>query len=324
MKLSIIITHYNEPWHIVKPMFDSLALQRGIDWNDIEVILVQDGKDWVLPDECFTPYMQRFLITLHIVEHGGISKARNAGLDLAHGEYVMWCDCDDMFCQAFGLNMFMAAIADKPDIIHSSFIEESDYVGYHLFRHEKDMCFVHGKAFRKQFLSDNGLRFPTNIHKHEDGAMITLAFLLTDSQLYISTPLYTWAWNPNSVMRINGVENSLVESYPELMESRMWFLDELSKRGMEEELKKQTAKVVLDSYYDFQKPEFVDFKNAELVRRNAKAFSKVYEKYEDLYMANDAKVLAEAANKARSEAYSNGMLMEHMTVGQFIRTIKQM
>jgi glycosyltransferase involved in cell wall biosynthesis len=322
MKLSIIITHYNEPWRTVKPMFDSLSLQRGIDWKEIEIIVVQDGEDGALERHLYAAY--GLPVSAYTIPHGGVSTARNHGLDEAQGEYVMWCDCDDMFCQAFGLNMFMTAIKDEPDIIHSSFIEESDYKGYHLFRHENDMCFVHGKAFRKQFLIDTGIRFPTHIHKHEDGAMVRLAFLKTEKHLYISTPLYTWAWNPESVMRKNGVENSLVETYPELMKSREWFLDQLAESGMEEELKKQTAKVVFDCYYDFQKPEFIDPENTKYVVKDAKAFSELYAKYSEVYLSNDVKVLVETANKARSEAYSNGMQMEHMTIGQFIETVKQM
>ena len=108
------------------------------------------------------------------------------------------------------------------------------------------------------------------------------------------------------------------------MKSREWFLDQLAESGMEEELKKQTAKVVFDCYYDFQKPEFVDPENVELVVKDAEAFAKLYAKYSEVYVDNDAKVLAETANKSRSEAYSNGMLMEHMTIGQFLGHIGQM
>lgn len=322
MKLSIIITHYKEPWYIVKPLFDSLAMQRGVDWKEIEILVIQDGESGSLERHLYGS--NGLPVAVHTLEHGGVAKARNYGLDISDGEYVMWCDCDDMFCQAFALNMFITAINDKPDIIYSSFIEESDYMGYHLFRHENDMCFVHGKAFRKQYLFDVTVKFPEHITKHEDGAMIRLAFLLTKNHLYISTPLYTWVWNPTSVMRKNGVTNELVESYPELMKSRMYFLDQLAIRGMEDELKSQAAKIVFDCFYDFQKDEFLDPKNSELVQRDAKAFAEIYEKYKEAYLSNDAKELAKLANKARAEAYSNGMLMEHMTIGQFLGTIEQM
>lgn len=322
MMLSIIVTHYKEPWHTVKPLFDSFCMQRGIDWKNIEILVIQDGEEGSLErhryGSCGLP------VAVHAIEHGGVAKARNYGLNIASGEYVMWCDCDDMFCQAFALNMFAAAMKDKPDIIYSSFIEESNYGTYHLFRHENDMCFVHGKAFRKQFLIDKVVRFPEHITKHEDGAMVRLAFLLTANHLYISTPIYTWAWNPTSVMRKGGIENSLVESYPELMKARMHFLDQLTIRGMEDELKSQAAKTVFDSFYDFQKEEFIDPKNSELVQRDAKAFAELYGKYKEAYMSNDAHELAKLANKARSEAYNNGMLMEHMTIGQFLGLIEQM
>ena len=50
MTLDIIVPHYHEPWKICKPLFDSIALQRGIKFEDIAVIVVNDGAECALED----------------------------------------------------------------------------------------------------------------------------------------------------------------------------------------------------------------------------------------------------------------------------------
>ena len=316
IQLSIVITHYQEPWRTVKPLLDSLYIQRGIDWKDIEILLIQDGEEGAIERQHYASYGLPILTT--VLEHGGISKARNMGMFLADGKYVMFCDCDDAFHSAYGLHLIFSAIQEEPDIIHSAFIEESMLNGYQMFRHDRDVTFVHGKAFRRQFLIDEGLKFPEHICKHEDGAMIGFAFQITDNVKYISTPFYTWSWNPSSVMRKNDVRREIVISYPELMQTRDLFLTMLKDRGVD--IKKHVAKTIFDSYYDFQKDVFAkpEEQDKPAVEKAARAFRDLYLKYKQEYMANDAVDLAEIAQKSRTLAYEHGMLMERQTIGQFL------
>ena len=43
--LDLIVTHYKEPWSVGKKFFDMLALQRDINFDDVGVILVNDGEE---------------------------------------------------------------------------------------------------------------------------------------------------------------------------------------------------------------------------------------------------------------------------------------
>ena len=188
MKLTIVITHYNEPWGIVSPLFDSLMLQRGINWEDIEILVIQDGDHTCLIPRAEDRYPELPILTI-VLPKGGVSKARNKGLYEAHGEYVMFCDCDDMMHNAFGLHLVFKAIDEKPDVITSKFIEESRYKDeYRLVNREKDVTFVHGKAFRRQYLLDKDIKFPEHLSKHEDGVFIFLAFQMTENTKTINTP----------------------------------------------------------------------------------------------------------------------------------------
>ena len=95
MKLSIVIPVYNkEVW--LRPLFESLMGQ-GLDKEDYEIIFVNDGSTDGSDAVC------RDLISAHpevnvkyrTQANAGVSAARNAGIDMAAGEYIHFLDCDD-------------------------------------------------------------------------------------------------------------------------------------------------------------------------------------------------------------------------------------
>ena len=51
MKLQVLIPHYNEPFEVIKPMLDSLAIQQNVDLkNELGVIIVNDGNKNILDE----------------------------------------------------------------------------------------------------------------------------------------------------------------------------------------------------------------------------------------------------------------------------------
>ena len=149
MKLQILIPHYNETAEEIKPMLDSIAVQQSIDFKEVGVILCHDGEDII--DLSFPPYP--FEIKQIRQAHNGVSAARNACLDAATADYVMFCDADDMFYSVCGLYIIFREIDNGGfDSLVSLFIEESHnpengeivYVN-----HEMDSTFVHGKVHRR-------------------------------------------------------------------------------------------------------------------------------------------------------------------------------
>mgnify|MGYP002509841391 CR=1 FL=1 len=83
-KVSIILPVYNVAQYVMRCL-ESLSSQT---LQDIEVILVDDGST----DSCGAicdDYAQKDsrIVVIH-KENGGVSKARNAGIDIAVGEYI--------------------------------------------------------------------------------------------------------------------------------------------------------------------------------------------------------------------------------------------
>ena len=90
-KLSIIVPVYNADDYLDRCLISILEQS----FSSYEVILVDDGSTDASPLICdrYSDTDPRFR-TIH-KKNGGVSSARNAGLDLAKGEYVMFVDSDD-------------------------------------------------------------------------------------------------------------------------------------------------------------------------------------------------------------------------------------
>lgn len=321
MKLTICITHYQEPFEVVRPMLESLRIQRGIDWRDVEILIAQDGKEGILDPSLYAPY--NLPIRALNLAKCGISAARNRGMYEAKGEYIMWCDCDDMFQSVFGLHLILDKISAKcPDIISSKFVEENKYIKpYCLVPHENDTTFVHGKVFRVLWLRKQGLKFHEDLTKHEDGVFVSMALTLSKNTEYIQTPFYLWCWNDQSTMRKDGIKTALLKSYPELMAARMAVLSDMKKRGLD--IKIMVVKSVMDAYYDFQKSEFAAPENEEMILKALEAFAHLWQKYRDVYKKADAATLGQVMMASRQLAYSKGMVVERMTLSQFLGSISK-
>ena len=87
---------------VIVPVFRVEAyLKRCVDsilnqtYKNLEIILVDDGSDDACPQICDEYARTEDRIVVIHKENGGLSSARNAGLDIAKGEYIGFVDSDD-------------------------------------------------------------------------------------------------------------------------------------------------------------------------------------------------------------------------------------
>ena len=161
LKISIIIPVYKvEPY--LHQCVDSVLAQT---YKNIEVILVDDGS----PDEC--PHIcdqyanaDARVKVIH-QKNGGLSAARNAGVQCASGDYVAFLDSDDFWNDGTALERLVDRLQiTKPDMLNYSYVK----------------CDESGAETAKQFnsIKDMPLEF-TDIHEQ-------LAYL-ADHSLYIAS-----------------------------------------------------------------------------------------------------------------------------------------
>ncbi|NDV46037.1 glycosyltransferase family 2 protein [Paludibacter sp. 221] len=91
MKISIIVPIYN----VEKYLVDCIRSIQAQSYTDLEIILVNDGSTDSSPLLCDKYAKQDSRIKVIHKRNGGLSDARNAGLGLATGKYVVFLDSDD-------------------------------------------------------------------------------------------------------------------------------------------------------------------------------------------------------------------------------------
>ena len=319
MKLSIVITHYNEPYEVIEKLFTSIREQRMVPWSEVELHVVEDGTASV-DDELLKNMPCE--VYHHHPEHGGVSAARNYGMERSKGEYVMFCDCDDMFMNALGIHLILTAAQEKPEIINSAFIEETKTPEGELriVRHDNDRQFVHGKAFRKAFLQRESIRFDKEFTLHEDGYFMQLAFACAKGVKNIETPFYLWCWRDDSVCR---QDEFVLKTYVDLVKVRNALSEKFKAKNRMDEYRKSVLATLVFAYYDFQKPSFNDPKLSEYVIPARKAVRKFWRKYQDVIKGMTRRDIADAMHAGRILAYKSGMLYETMTLMQFIKVLEE-
>lgn len=93
IKLSIIVPIYGVEQYLHKCV-ESL-LNQDIPSSDYEIILVDDGSPDACPQICDEYAAAHKNIRVVHRENGGLSAARNSGIEIAQGEYIMFVDSDD-------------------------------------------------------------------------------------------------------------------------------------------------------------------------------------------------------------------------------------
>ena len=321
-KLTIVVPHYKEPFESCHFLFDSIATQHGINFDDICVMVVNDGDAVVWDESVFAPY--DFHIDYVVREHAGLSETRNYGIDHAETEYIMFCDCDDMFLNNYALHLVLGAIQEGFDFFHSVFIEEqpNDSGGWDIHRRDRDLVFVHGKCYRRKFLVDKGIRFSPDLYLNEDSAFNKIAYHEAgDNVKYVETPLYLWCWNKDSTVRKDR-EDFILKTYDQVMLMRTKICEQLEERGFIDEFFDSVCQTVLDSYYDFMEPSFTKPSNKPLVAKAQKEFKRFYRKFSKSFMECDSDRIGRQMMQARLRAYNAGLRMETTDLKSWLKHIK--
>lgn len=214
--ISIIVPVYKVEKYL-KQCVESILAQT---YRNFELILVDDGSPDTCPALCdeFAKVDPR-VIVIHKT-NGGLSDARNAGLDVAHGEYVGFVDSDDFIAPNMYKVMLHAAKENNADFVLCNYMrvdqcgaqivgaEEQQYAtnqtyGKNEFIHELLQPYggyyvvAWNKLYRKSLFHD--LRFPVG-KQHEDEYVIH--HIIGNSEVIASVQdcLYYYRQREDSIM----------------------------------------------------------------------------------------------------------------------------
>lgn len=215
MMLDFIVPHYNEPWETGKAFFEMLAMQKGVDFEQIRVLLIHDGTV-AFSDDLFKPFP--YEVVQYCVPHKGVSAARNFGMDKAEAKWVCFCDFDDHYSDVYALKMVLDLLGtDDFDLLWNPIWMEDFNNGslriYPLTRF--NMIFVHNKYMRLDFLRANELRFNEELSYSEDSSFLAVMNILLEQrrigEIKTPCPLYTWAYRKGSCTTDEGNRKRNIE-----------------------------------------------------------------------------------------------------------------
>jgi len=116
--ISVIVPVYKVEQYLPKCV-DSIINQT---YQDIEIILVDDGSPDNCPAICDEYARRDKRVKVIHKNNGGVSDARNAGINIAKGDYIIFLDGDDWLCMDSLENVADTAERTVPDIITGNVI----------------------------------------------------------------------------------------------------------------------------------------------------------------------------------------------------------
>ena len=323
MKFQILVPQYNETDEVIKPLLDSIAVQQNVPMDEIGVIICNDGSDTFLSDDLLKSYP--FKIQYYKEPHRGVSATRNACLDKATADYVMFCDADDMFYSVCGLWIVFREMEIGFDSLVSVFIEETrdqDRKNVVYVNRDRDSTFVHGKIHRRKYLLEKKIRFNDNLTIHEDSYFNILCQNLSTNVKYCPMPFYLWKWRDDSVCRHDP--KYILKTYKNMLDSNDMLVDEFMRRGMHDKAMFYTLFMIFDSYYTMNKEEWLNQDNQEYRNSTEKRFAEYFKKHGDMWEIAPANDKMAISNQVRSRSVMEGMQMEAVTINQWLDHIKQL
>lgn len=110
--ISVIVPCYN----VEKYLDECISSIVNQTYNNLEIILVDDGSPDKCPKICDEWSQKDLRIKVIHKENGGLSSARNAGLDIAKGKYISFVDSDDFIEKDFIEFLYTNLIKHNGDI----------------------------------------------------------------------------------------------------------------------------------------------------------------------------------------------------------------
>lgn len=247
-KVSVVVPVYKVMDRMIKTL-ESLEAQT---FKEFEVLFIDDGS----PDdssEFADNYLKNSDVNYKIIkkENGGVSSARNLGIEEAKGEYIQFLDSDDYIDKNMLKNMYEKAIEHDSDIVYSGYtfeesngkeisnnilnLKEGEFSGkkaalglIYGYTHTHIMATL----FRRGLLIDNDIRFDVNRKFAEDIAFEIKAYAHS-RRVYCLNRIYS-----HYVKWDQSVTNNISLNFLDIYYSNVETLDYIRKVFDDNELEK--------------------------------------------------------------------------------------
>lgn len=251
IKVSVIVPVYNVENYLEKCL-DSLVAQT---LEEIEIIIVNDGSTDG-SQEIINGYAKKSnKIKKFQKENGGLSDARNFGMEFASGEYIGYVDSDDFVETDMYEILYKRANEDGSDIVecnlrHKYPDSEDIEIGERIYDREKILMFgrsvVWNKIYKRDWLITTKVRFPKGLI-YEDIQFFSMLVPHIRKYSYVEPASVHYVQRSDSLNNMSSVKVSDILKI--LMNIRSYYLENGFYKEYESALEFLFARVLLCSSF---------------------------------------------------------------------------
>lgn len=188
-------------------------------YRNLEIIIVDDGSPDKCPQICDEwANIDKRIVIIH-KENGGLSSARNAGIEISTGEYITFIDSDDWISEDYIEYLYDLIVKNDADLVMGNYLSTSKYEHNIFLNGEIKEKIITGREFLLKILKvntqenvqyawgklyknfrDTEIRYPEGLI--DEDVPTTFKYAVTCDRVVISTKLvYAYFDNQNSILR---------------------------------------------------------------------------------------------------------------------------
>lgn len=201
-KVSVIVPVYNAA-NTIKRCVNSILSQT---YTNLELLLIDDGSEDTSGCICDEYAQKDARVCVFHKENGGVSSARNLGLDKATGKWVVFVDADDYIIESYlfelcasfvdvglvitGVKYMISGSVDLPPSVTIEIRKSQAFV-------DELLCHTYfstpwAKRFHNSIIQSNGLRYNTTLYLGEDTDFVLRYLQFVEDICCLSKPLYIY------------------------------------------------------------------------------------------------------------------------------------
>lgn len=244
-KVSVIVPVYNAE-KTIAVCLDSIL---GQTYRDLEVLLIDDGSVDGSAAICNEYASRDNRVTVFLQPNGGVSSARNKGIEHSKGEYILFVDSDDYLepdCLSTLLDEVPADLTYMSSNVHygtgditsfhlrASYLTDKDEIEKEIMHlKENPQYYVYfgytwNKLFRSDIIKQNNIRFIERLSFYEDDAFTLEYFRYVKTLKTLPDCLYNYVVSDTGLT----AANNSCEEYEKLIDTNLKNLFYLNNRDL--------------------------------------------------------------------------------------------
>ena len=236
--ISIIVPVYN----VEKTLARCVRSLSAQTYRNIEIILVNDGSLDHSLEICRRLAGEDGRIRVIDQPNGGLSAARNAGLDMARGELIMFCDSDDWvepdWCESmvdiYKPGDLVICEIDRNDVSEEHDTELAEAERREILHYTHLSSYAWNKLFQRSVIEEAGLRFQVGLTPGEDICFVLAYLCRIEGKLrFLFRKLYHYDLSTTGSLSKRVPTLEQIDTYYRLMTASMQTLGATDPRSLE-------------------------------------------------------------------------------------------